>query len=719
MINTDQPIVDPTLDKLGRILFAQEIASGLVNSFKDNNESIVIGLSGNWGSGKSTLVNFIVGEIEKMSKEQEQEIIVIRFNPWMFTGQRELQNIFLKELLTKFKTKTAKLKELSEKLSEFLGHLTWLKYVHSGTGEAVKDVKEFLEGVNKEQDINELKQQIDKLLIASKIKLYITIDDIDRLTPSEITDIFQLVKLNGNFANTIFLLAYDQKVVAQALTKQFGENGNKYIDKIVQVDYTIPNISTNTISRIFGDTLLNLFPEGDIKNLIAKELETIKGQNFVKYFSSLRDVYRFTNSLKLRLSSVYKDLNLFDFLRIEALRIFDFDAYEYILNSKDDLVAKKDGANNMLGNQPAEKKSIIERTSFGGITQSILIELFDIGDFGFFQSMDEEGLIKNKRLANKHFFDRYFNLQLGDFDIPELTFNQFINNSSILEKEKILQEIREKDNLVKFLRWVELKCSDVEIDKIKNIFDAALNFCEKVEYTRGSYFGFGSDFSFLIHFCHKLLERINGRDQSKDLILDRLNSKKGNYTFVDYYLTDTIILVKIRGDEGKSTYNYLWNTLYTGNEDDDKAFFDEVLQFQKNSLLFLFTKHLEGISLLNDDQLTMILPLMEEYFPNEFKEEFPKLIDDDKKLLHYIWLSAKRAYRTSTSLKGISFQLSESQFLPGLDKEHAKERLIHTNQSDLNEDEKKVLNLYLKAYADGFKEKRYYDIDDLNKILDS
>lgn len=719
MINTDQPIVDPSRDKLGRILFAEEIASGLVNSFKDNNDSIVIGLSGNWGSGKSTLVNFIVGEIEKMSKEQDQEIIVIRFNPWMFTGQRELQNIFLKELLTKFKSKTAKLKELSDKLSEFLGHLTWLKYVHAGTGEAVKDVKEFLEGVNKEKDIAELKQQIDKLLIESKIKLYITIDDIDRLTPSEITDIFQLVKLNGNFANTIFLLAYDQKVVTQALNKQFGENGNKYIDKIVQLDYTIPNISRNTISRIFGDTLLNLFPEGDIKNLVTDELESIKEQNFVKYFSSLRDVYRFTNSLKLRLSSVYKDLNLFDFLRIEALRIFEFDAYEYILNSKDDLIAKKDGANNMLGTQPAEKKSIIQRTAFSEITKSILMELFDIGDFGFFQSMDEEGLIIHRRLANKHFFDRYFNLQLGDFDIPELTFDQFINNSSISEKEEILQEIRGKDNLVKFLRWVELKCSHVEIDKIKNIFDAALNFCEKVEYTRGSYFGFGSDFNFLIHFCHKLLERVNGSDQRKNLILNRLNSKNGNFTFVDYYLTDTITLVKIRGDQGKSTYEYLWNTLYIGNAENDEAFFSEVLQLQKRCLLFLFTNHLEGISLLNDDQLTMIIPLMQEYYPNEFKEEFPKLIADDKKLLYYIWLSVKRVYRTSTSIRGISFQLSESQLLPGLDKERAKERLIHTNQSELDEDEKKVLTLYLKAYADGFKERRYYDIDDLSKILDS
>ncbi|AZA60088.1 KAP family P-loop NTPase fold protein [Chryseobacterium indoltheticum] len=716
MINTDQPIIDPINDKLGRTTFAAEIASGLVNSFKDNNESIVIGLSGNWGSGKSTLVNFIIADIEKISKEQKQDIIVLRFNPWMFTGQKELQNIFLKELLTKFKTNHAKLKNVSEKVSDLLGYLTWLKYVHNGAGEAVKEVKEFLDGVNKDKDITELKQEIDKLLIASKVKLYITIDDIDRLTPSEITDIFQLVKLNGNFANTIFLLAYDQRVVTQALTKQFGENGNKYIDKIIQVDYTIPNISRDTIARIFGDTLLNLFPDGDLKKLLEEEIKYMKEQSFVKYFSSLRDVYRFTNSLKLRLSSVYQDLNLFDFLRIEALRIFNYEAYEYIISSKDELTAGKDDSHNTVGIQPAEKETLINATQFDPLTKTILTELFDLRDWGFHQSIDEEKLIKDRRVANKYFFDRYFNLQLGDFDIPERIFDRFINDSTIEEKEDIIEEISSKENLIKFLRWVELKSSDASNEKIDAVFNAALNVCEKVEFTRTSYFGLGSDFNFLIHFCHKLLGGVNGREEKRKIILERLHSKNDRFSFVDFYLTDTLIVLKINGDEGKSTYNYMWNSLYTGIEEDDGAFFNEILQIQKSSVLSLFEKYLEDESSLNDDQLTMILPLMENYHSEVFFAEYSKLIRDDKKLLHYIWLSIRRVNRTSVT--GISFQLSESQFLPGFDKEEMKNRIEKIDRDTLDENENKVLALYLKAYDDGFKERHFYDIDDLTKVLE-
>ncbi|MDN3593476.1 KAP family P-loop NTPase fold protein [Zunongwangia endophytica] len=348
-MHTDSPLIDPKNDKLGRLLFATEIASGLVYSFEKNNESVVLGINGTWGSGKSTLINFIIDEVERISQKSGQDIITLRFNPWMFSGQKELQNVFLKELFLKLDANKEKLKDASKKIAQFLGHLNWLKYVHSGAGEAVKDVKDFLDGINQEKDLAQLKADVDELLIESKVKLYITIDDIDRLTPSEITDIFQLVKLNGNFANTIFILAYDQKVVTSALRHQFGENGKKYIEKIVQVDYTLPSVSKENISRIFIDSLNNLFDNEVIEICISELTPKIKNQSFIKFFSSLRDIYRFNNSIKLRLPSIFQELNILDFLKIEALRIFNPEAYEFIINSKDALVYQKKRKLTQLG----------------------------------------------------------------------------------------------------------------------------------------------------------------------------------------------------------------------------------------------------------------------------------------------------------------------------------------------------------------------------------
>lgn len=340
-MNTDLPLNNVADDKLGRSLFASEIANGLVKSFETNNESIVVGINGSWGSGKSTLINFIISEIQQISKDNNQEIITISFNPWMFSGQKELQNIFLKELFSKLEKNKAKFKDASQKIADFLGHLNWLKYVHSGANEAIKDTKEFLEGVGKGKDINDLKKEIDDLLIKSKVKLYITIDDIDRLLPNEVTDIFQLVKLNGNFANTIFILAYDREVVDMALEKQFNKNGRKYIEKIVQVDYTLPNVPTEVLTKVLFDNLEQLFSEGEIKNGITTIIGNLKHSQFATYFKTLHDIYRFGNSIKLRLASIYMELNLFEYFLIEAVRIFDYKAFEFISSNKELFVYKK------------------------------------------------------------------------------------------------------------------------------------------------------------------------------------------------------------------------------------------------------------------------------------------------------------------------------------------------------------------------------------------
>jgi predicted KAP-like P-loop ATPase len=332
-MHTDLPLKEISTDKLGRHPFAYEIASGLVKSFKENNESIVLGINGAWGSGKSTLLNFIINEVEQLSSAINQEIIVLRFNPWMFSGQKELQTVFLRELILKLKNNSEKLKNASKKIAEFLEYLNWVNYLHSGAGEALKTLKTLFKKAGKEKELGELKSEIDEILIQSKVKLYITIDDIDRLTPSEITDIFQLIKLNGNFANTIFILAYDQNVVETALDNQFGQNGKKYIEKIVQVDYTLPPISKEDISRLFIDDLNKLFTDKEITEKIENLNDSIKNEPFIDFFSSLRDIYRYNNSIKLRLPLIINELNILDFLLIESLRIFDQKAYQYIIDN--------------------------------------------------------------------------------------------------------------------------------------------------------------------------------------------------------------------------------------------------------------------------------------------------------------------------------------------------------------------------------------------------
>ncbi len=92
-ISADRPISLPPEDKLGRGVFAGGIARAITNW--DGEESLVIGLYGEWGSGKTSIKNLIVG---KLGNEALTDSPVLEFNPWMWSGQEKLTTAFFSEL---------------------------------------------------------------------------------------------------------------------------------------------------------------------------------------------------------------------------------------------------------------------------------------------------------------------------------------------------------------------------------------------------------------------------------------------------------------------------------------------------------------------------------------------------------------------------------------------------------------------------------------------
>ncbi|MCD9584399.1 KAP family P-loop NTPase fold protein [Tenacibaculum maritimum] len=721
-MHTDLPLTNSEHDKLGRFLFATEIATGLVDAFSDNNESVVLGINGTWGSGKSTLINFIIQEVERLTSEQEKQIITLRFNPWMFTGQKELQNIFLMELLVKLQTKKEILKDVSEKVANFLEHFSFVKHLHSGAGTAVDTVKGILDGVSKHKDLSDLKEDVDKLLIESGVKLYITIDDIDRLTPSEITDIFQMVKLNGNFANTVFILAYDRDVVTSALNKQFGDNGKKYIEKIVQIDYTLPVVSKVNMKRIFGDSLSQLFKEGEIAEAMNKSIDLVKDEKFVEFFESLRDIYRYTNSIKLRFPSVYKELNIREFFIIEALRIFRPESYEFILENKESLVYKKrDGANQGFGirvggNNQNKTSEVIEKSSFDLFTKGLLKSLFVISDNYVYSSGQPEDLIREKRVANRNYFDRYFSLQLGDFDIPETEFETFITSENIEEQIEVLEKIKKKDKLFHFLNWVDFKSRRSTPEQDKNMTIAGIKFCSSLSYSRGGFFSLGSDFMIVQRFVNRIVKGVPNVIERQKIFLDFISKANDKEKFVALFMTNGILFAKQTFDEGKLYSDKMWYGVFD-REDSNTGFIKEVKKLHKRIVKQVFQIELVNKGTLTDDELTLTLQEVKKTHEELYNVQFPSLIEDDHDLIKYLWICIQSSYMTSSGGGdggSVGYQFAEYQLFDGMNKDEIKKRIDKLNRDDFSEDENKIMDFFLTAYSDGFIKGRYYNIKDLS-----
>lgn len=92
MYYSDKPILTCEEDTLKRKYFAELMAKALVNL--QNSDTFTVGLYGRWGNGKTSLVNMMLKEIEKIQTEQDK-LIIVHFEPWNFSNTDQLLEQFL------------------------------------------------------------------------------------------------------------------------------------------------------------------------------------------------------------------------------------------------------------------------------------------------------------------------------------------------------------------------------------------------------------------------------------------------------------------------------------------------------------------------------------------------------------------------------------------------------------------------------------------------
>ena len=99
MLNPDLPITKSDEDRLNRSDFAKSLANAILK--RTSSSSFTIGLYGKWGSGKSSLLNMVLENIEN----DDKSVVVLRFNPWLCTDSKQLISQFIKQLATAIELK--------------------------------------------------------------------------------------------------------------------------------------------------------------------------------------------------------------------------------------------------------------------------------------------------------------------------------------------------------------------------------------------------------------------------------------------------------------------------------------------------------------------------------------------------------------------------------------------------------------------------------------
>lgn len=432
MLESDRPIQDPKGDLLNRHNFSLQLAKSLM-SLRPG-DTFTVGLFGTWGSGKTSLVNMTLHEMECAQRDlsEEERTTVIQFEPWNFTDSNQLISQFFVRLINCLRSKKDKrLIQIGNAFEKYADAFSVASIV-PGYGKLIEtagknSIKSFAKWIKKDMDAQDAMKQkcyVEELLHQQTSRILIVIDDIDRLNNEQIRCVFQLVTAVAKLPNIIYLLVFDKDIVAKALGQVQGGNGNDYLEKVIQIPISIPELRKQDLYNVLFkklDQLLIAYPgisfEEEHWNRIF--------QYCVKPFiSSIREVNRLCNVLEFKLSSISEEVDFADLCAITLIENKFSKLYDWIKSHKPVLTGENDWQDSWLQKKKPEewnKKYMGELTSLldeGEEPQGyikVLSVLFPHFGQKIGQGMggyDLNAARTQNRLSHPSKFDRYFNLNL-------------------------------------------------------------------------------------------------------------------------------------------------------------------------------------------------------------------------------------------------------------------------------------------------------------------
>lgn len=267
---TDTPIKAREQDLIGRIPFAERLADILKSAAGP--ESLVIGLYGPWGSGKTSVINLVENALSRKDDDGKAGVSVVRFEPWNYLTAEQLLAQFLKEvegaldkdaygrrkLFGKLRGKRPEVLNAFAAYSEALLMTAGAAASLAGAPLAGVAVPAFgnrltsrlRKSADRAGSVSAKKQRLEEELLKFDGRVVVIIDDIDRLPNDQVRMVFQLVASLAKLPKINYLLSFDEEVVTRALSEVQKCDGAEYLEKVVQVPVRLPSISSGDLERI-------------------------------------------------------------------------------------------------------------------------------------------------------------------------------------------------------------------------------------------------------------------------------------------------------------------------------------------------------------------------------------------------------------------------------------------------------------------------------------
>ena len=285
---------------------------------------ITIALQGEWGSGKTSLMNLLRYNLCDVN---DAPYFPVWINTWQYSLMKTPSQAIMSILegiinqIGALHTSDQKWAESKRKIGGLFKKMASVgtKMVAGTVGIDGGVVDDLFEGKESAaSDISQLKEEIAKLIDealskdTSKQGFTFYIDDLDRIDPPVAVEILELLKNIFDLEKCVFILAIDYDVVIKGLKPKFGEltDANErefrsFFDKIIQLPFSMP-VASYSVDSFLVDALgkIEFFTDQELKDpSLAEKLSEITR---LSVGTNPRSLKRLTNTLAL-ISIIYEE----------------------------------------------------------------------------------------------------------------------------------------------------------------------------------------------------------------------------------------------------------------------------------------------------------------------------------------------------------------------------------------------------------------------------
>lgn len=421
---TDAPIADPDDDRFGRGPWARRIAETI--AAQQDPASLVVGVYGPWGDGKTSVLNLIDGSLSK-----PPGVALVRFNPWRLGDEAEMFRGFFETLAEALDEQLASpTQRIGAALRDYGGLLGAIPVA----GGVLKEGAGAAGARLSETSLAKQRKKIEALLAEHGKRIVILIDDIDRLDKGEIQAMFRLVKVAADFANTAYVLAFDHRVVASALAERYAAepaHGASFMDKIIQLPLHLPPAPPEQLRMLALEAVDAALTQARI------ELSQPNAAAFVSAFdravgprlTTPRAAKRYGNALLFALPMTGGEVHPVDLMLVEAMRLIYPRLYEWVRSHEQEVLSPHPDSGGRDQPALAAIRAAVEDTTTGmtdddaARARTLLTTLLPRTETAFenknWGSDWDASWTREKRLASKLYFRRYFSYTASPGDVPD------------------------------------------------------------------------------------------------------------------------------------------------------------------------------------------------------------------------------------------------------------------------------------------------------------